>query len=256
MNTVRAIFWDLGNVLLRYDHFYVCLRLARLSGRAPQEVKECIYGKSVWGPETLSYQFDIGALMIDDFLKRVRERLKIEFTPLGPTVSRIQEAFGNCFEMDRDIWRLIWFFADKEKCPRVIAQGILSNINVLQFALALDTFSALKLKKNGGTMDFHTVSFEERMVKPMKGIYAAAFVRSWRVCFLEAKYDLKPEECLFLDDRPENIEAAEDFGIKAELVESYGYKNVSAILDRYGIPLPPADYVAWPIRQQRKVKSL
>ena len=48
------------------------------------------------------------------------------------------------------------------------------------------------------------------MIKPEAGIYYA----------LIEKYDLKAEECVFLDDKAENIEAAKRLGFHGIVVKS------------------------------------
>ena len=50
---------------------------------------------------------------------------------------------------------------------------------------------------------FRTGNVASKMVKPEPGIYR----------LLLERYDLKPEECVFLDDTEKNLEAAEAFGI-------------------------------------------
>ena len=53
-------------------------------------------------------------------------------------------------------------------------------------------------------LDGRVISSEEHMVKPNADIYITLLQR----------YSLKPEECLFTDDRAENIAAAEALGIQ------------------------------------------
>ena len=52
-------------------------------------------------------------------------------------------------------------------------------------------------------VDGGILSYRDKMVKPEPGIYR----------LLLERYDLKPEECVFLDDTEKNLEAAEAFGI-------------------------------------------
>lgn len=54
-------------------------------------------------------------------------------------------------------------------------------------------------------LDGMVISCEEHMIKPEKGIYT-------RLC---EKYGLLPEECLFTDDRMENIDGAREAGMDA-----------------------------------------
>lgn len=59
-------------------------------------------------------------------------------------------------------------------------------------------------------IDGKLVSYMVKMAKPEREIYEA----------LVDKFRLKPEECLFFDDRKENVEAAEAFGIQSVQVFS------------------------------------
>ena len=52
-------------------------------------------------------------------------------------------------------------------------------------------------------LDGLVVSAEEKLLKPQAEIYHVLYDR----------YDLKPEECVFLDDTQKNLDAAEKFGI-------------------------------------------
>lgn len=254
---IRAIIWDLGNVLASYREVgLIYKRLARFSGRhSPQDIKKMIFGwlgGPAWGREFLSYHYDIGWIDTDEFLSRLRKKLGIDAPPLGPSDDRLKEAFNYCFEMDKDIRRALWFLADKDFCPRKISQGILSNINELQWNFVLSALPALRLRNDRerpGAIDVHVVSFREKMVKPEIGIYALTFAEMWREHYRNTKHELKPQEILFCDDRMENVLAAEEVGWRAECVESYGYQTLSAILDRYGVPLPPDDYIPPPERK-------
>ena len=60
-------------------------------------------------------------------------------------------------------------------------------------------------------VDGGVISYEVQIVKPEPGIYQA----------LLEKYNLKAEECVFLDDRTDNIEAAEALGFHGIVVKSY-----------------------------------
>lgn len=60
-------------------------------------------------------------------------------------------------------------------------------------------------------MDGGVVSFKVGLTKPDPAMFEK---------FLSI-YDLKPEECLFIDDTPENVEAATDLGFKGIVFHSY-----------------------------------
>lgn len=84
---------------------------------------------------------------------------------------------------------------------------LLSNYGKTSFEAARDhgRLSFLPLVDGG------VISYEVKSVKPEPGIYEA----------LLAKYRLKAEESVFLDDRADNITAAEQLGFHGIVVESY-----------------------------------
>lgn len=67
-------------------------------------------------------------------------------------------------------------------------------------------------------MDGGLLSFQARMTKPNPEFYKK---------FLE-EYNLKAEECVFIDDTPENVEVANELGFKGIVFDSY--ENVVAKL--------------------------
>ena len=75
-------------------------------------------------------------------------------------------------------------------------------------------------------LDGRIVSSEEHVVKPERAIYELTCER----------FGLKAGECVFTDDRQENIDAAQNFGMKAVLFESAEqYENrLREIISEYG----------------------
>ena len=98
---------------------------------------------------------------------------------------------------------------------------LLSNYGKTSFEAARDhgRLSFLPL------VDGSVISYEVQIVKPEPGIYHA----------LLEKYDLKAEECVFLDDRADNIEAARALGFLGIVVESYeqAKKELETICTEY-----------------------
>jgi len=96
--------------------------------------------------------------------------------------------------------------------------GILSN---------LPSPLGARLRARDGFLDRFdhvTFSFELGCVKPQREIYEHA-VRGLGVA---------PEEALFIDDRPENIEGARAAGLHAELYSKWG--DFGEVPARYGLP--------------------
>jgi putative hydrolase of the HAD superfamily len=75
--------------------------------------------------------------------------------------------------------------------------------------------------------DHQTFSYELGVVKPAEAIYRHSL----------QGLGVTPEQALFLDDRPGNIEGARAIGVQAELY--LGWEDMSEnIAPRYGLPLP------------------
>ncbi|MBR5967368.1 MAG: HAD family phosphatase [Lachnospiraceae bacterium] len=62
-----------------------------------------------------------------------------------------------------------------------------------------------------GLEDGRVISFEEKILKPDARIYNLLFDR----------YGLKAEECVFLDDTPENVDGAKAVGMKGIVFKDY-----------------------------------
>ena len=93
----------------------------------------------------------------------------------------------------------------------------LSNWNDIKFPIALKEFPFL------GLFDGRIVSGEVKLAKPDPLIYQ----------LLLNTYKLNPRECLFIDDRLENVEAARALGI--ESVQFISPRQLEQELIQYGI---------------------
>ena len=90
---------------------------------------------------------------------------------------------------------------------------ILSNYGSCSFALNSPRYSFLPLA------DGKLISYEVQLLKPEPEIYR---------CLCE-RFGLKPEECVFIDDVPANVEGARGLGFAG--IVFTGYEDASAQLD-------------------------
>jgi len=74
-----------------------------------------------------------------------------------------------------------------------------------------------------GLFDGHVFSFEVGMAKPEKGIYLLAL----------RKFRLKPEECVYIDNQPENLPPAQGIGIKS--IKFQGAEKLKQQLKNLGV---------------------
>ncbi len=121
----------------------------------------------------------------------------------------LQAMIDNDPEIEKDIRRVLdnvdtmvvhndyaipWIMALKEKGYRTLYLSNFSRKARVECAQALDFLPYL----DGGIL-----SYQEKVIKPMPEIYE----------LLIERYQLAPEECVFLDDTLVNLEAAGKFGI-------------------------------------------
>lgn len=180
---IRNIVLDMGNVLLDYNPAFVLNAFC-----SSEEEKEIIDRELFNGPEWKLG--DRGDIKDKDRFELVKGRVPENY----------HEALRNC----ADHWDICMTPLDgaKEFCEQVKNSGygiyILSNASDLFYVyfpkfLPLDFFNGVFVSS-----DYH-------MLKPDVNIYKA---------FLE-KYSLKADECLFVDDREDNVAGAGAAGLNS-----------------------------------------
>lgn len=204
---IRAVIFDYGGVIKEAHGLFVDIadlyKLPReyvLSKR--EEVKPVMN------------QFDKGLLSEDDFWKKISEIL-------GHPIP--EDIIKTVREVQRETYRKDFAFFpemlefNKELRGSGIKTAILSNILI---------FQAEVIREKEGYKDFDAVilSYEEGMRKPEDlDFYHLA----------PKRLGVKPEECIFIDDKEENLPSAQSIGIKTVLFKNsqQTIKEVSNIID-------------------------
>ena len=131
---------------------------------------------------------DNGTISREDAVKILEEKLPER---LKSTCKDIIYHFQEYQTLNDDICKVI--IQLKEKGYKVYA---LSNTHV-------SVYEDMQNRYIGKYFDGYIISALEKLMKPNEEIYLKLF----------EKFDLKPEECFFIDDRPENIEGARQIGM-------------------------------------------
>jgi 2-haloacid dehalogenase len=184
--TVKAVIFDIGNVLLEWDPrgFY-----DRVYGRAR---REALFAEVAL--DAMNLEVDRGA-------------------PFRASVYALAEKHPEYTAEIRD-WHDRWIEMASPEIPRSVAllralrrKGIpvhaLSNFGIDTFELAAAHYDFL------AEFDRRFISGHLRLIKPDAAIYAT----------VEADLGFPPETLLFADDRPENIAAARARGWQVHLFE-------------------------------------
>lgn len=178
----KNIIFDLGHVLVNFhpNRF--------LEQRIPLEKREKIRTLIFLGEEWQN--LDRGTLTQEEALEKFIQKMPEEEKLLR---SVFPQYLSDCLSENQE----------NSKClARLKQKGyalyILSNFH-------RDLYEKIRKEwRMFGAFDGEVVSCYYHLMKPEKEIYTT----------LLEKYALIPEECIFIDDRKENIEAAEKLGIK------------------------------------------
>lgn len=175
---IKAIVFDLGNVLVDFDYSIAAKRIAHFCNLSIKDIPKILLNSQI------TRVFEEGKIQPEDFFLRVKDLLGLDIS---------YEAFV-------PIWNEVFFLSAKNRSVFSLANilrdkykiAVLSNINTLHFGY---------LKKNFPVFDiFHAVfaSCDMGLVKPDLKIYNEVL----------SVLKVGPEEVFYTDDREELIKSA------------------------------------------------
>ncbi len=189
---IQNIIFDIGNVLASFRWQDLFKDLGFTGEKFNRIAAATVLHPTMWN------EFDRSLMRDEEIIAKCIERApeyEQEIRLIFTKTELLVEEYAHSFE---------WINGLKDQGYHVY---LLSNYGRTSFEAARDhgRLSFLPLVDGG------VISYEVQIVKPEPGIYTA----------LLNKYKLKAEECVFLDDRAENIAAAEALGFHGIVVESY-----------------------------------
>ena len=198
---IKNIILDVGKVLVEWDTEYAFRELG-LDGEAGRAVAAATVASPDWN--------ELDRSLLTD------EEILAKFIARAPEYEKeIRMVWDN---IALPIWQYDyarpWIRAMKRNGYRVY---ILSNYSRYTYEHTREALSFLE------DVDGALFSFQVKQIKPEPEIYRS----------LLAKYSLNPQECIFLDDRRENVEAAEAQGIAG--IQFTGYEEALLELKRRGV---------------------
>lgn len=198
---IKNVIFDLGRVLIDWNP------RGYLDKKINDETKIEILFKEVFGSQEWQ-DLDRGTISEEEAIKRFKDRC--------PTChTEIDDMFEHIIELIPPLEKNIKTF---EEVAAKYDTFILSNFGHRTFELVFNKYPWFKLFKG------KVVSSHVKMLKPEKEIYLE----------LINKYDLIPEETIFIDDTFVNVEASEALGIRT--IHYTGEKDLREMLKEL-IPL-------------------
>ncbi len=186
---IRNIVFDIGNVLAGFiwEEFYHSFGYT-------EEIFEKLANATVKNP--FWNEMDRGKLSDDELLEG--------FIKNDPSVElEIREVLKDVRGMIlRYDYAIPWITELKEKGYRVYVISNFAHKAHMDCMEALDFLNEI----DGGIL-----SYQVKLIKPAPEIYK----------LLCSKYDLKAEECVFIDDLPKNVEAAKAVGMQGIVFQTF-----------------------------------
>lgn len=180
---IKNIIFDMGNVLLDYNP-QISMQILGINEEAKPVILKELFGGNEW------IQLDLGNINVDEAYDSIKSRIREEF----------HADLRKCI----DGWDICMKPLDgaREFCEFIKSKGfgvyVLSNAHK-SFYRYFPRYFDLEF------FDGVVVSADIHIVKPDVRIYE----------HILEKYNLKAEECLFIDDRQDNVEGAEKAGMNA-----------------------------------------
>ncbi|MFA5357188.1 MAG: HAD family phosphatase [Candidatus Omnitrophota bacterium] len=182
---IKAVIFDLGNVLVDFDHMIAARRISEFTDKAPRDIFDLFFDSE------LTALFEEGKISVPDFFSGVKSMLN----------SRLD------YERFLPIWNEIFFLSENNRAVYELAKilkgryktALLSNVNTLHFDYLRNNFPVFDV------FDKIITSFEAKARKPEPSIYNKA---------LEA-LGSSPGETFYTDDRKELVESARGLGIRS-----------------------------------------
>jgi len=187
-HVIEVLLFDLGNVILPFNHYQIAEKLARFSERKELSDPPRIFSYLFDRQEGAVNDYEIGKLSSIEFFNQVKERFKLIMT-----FDTFVPIWNEIFAENHDVSKLIRSLKGNKRL------GLLSNTNPLHFEYALSTFPILNL------FDKWILSHEVGFKKPAVEIFLKAM--EWT--------SVPPMKILFIDDIKEHVEVAASLGMQA-----------------------------------------
>ena len=183
---IKYLFFDLGKVLFDFDHEKGCRQIAAVSGCSAEDVDAALFKSG------LEDSFETGLVDATEFHSQF-----CQSSGGSPSKSDLLTACSDIFTMNVSMMPVVGQLAGVG-----FPMGILSNTCSAHWDYLFKKHTILRENFRD-----YVLSYESKSMKPDPKIYADAI----KVANLPAN------EIFFIDDKPENVEAAIAAGIDAVL---------------------------------------
>ena len=185
--SIEVILFDLGNVILPFNHYQIAEKLSRFSQanefHDPQKIFSHIFDfqRGAINP------FDAGKLSPEQFFQSLKGTLRLSIT-----FEEFIPIWTDIFIEDREVSEIILSLKGRRRL------GLLSNTDLLHFNYILSKFPIIR------NFEKYILSYEVGSKKPDVQIFQEAM--KWA--------SVEPERILFIDDTRSHVEVALSLGMQ------------------------------------------
>lgn len=185
---IENVIFDIGKVLVSFE-WQKYLQDIGIKGEAYKQIAEHIF-EDAW------IQMDK-----EDCDEAETRRRAVEAVPDYPREANL--VYDRLYDISAPFdYAFGWLQSVKDRGYKIY---LLSNFGRFPFEVLSKKYTFL------GLADGRVISYELEEVKPDRAIYD----------FLLQKYDLNPSQCVFIDDREENVATAQALGMTGIVFASY-----------------------------------
>ncbi len=190
-SSIELIIFDLGNVILPFNHYQIAEKLSRFSinHEEPKEIFSFLFDieKGAVNP------YETGKISTLEFFESIKRYLKLSIS-----FDEFKPIWNDIFWEDNEVSKIIYALKGKKRL------FLLSNTNPLHFDYILSRFPVIRV------FDRWILSYEVGFKKPAIEIFETAM-----------KYSLtEPQNIIFIDDVKSHVDVASSLGMKAIHFES------------------------------------
>jgi putative hydrolase of the HAD superfamily len=183
---IEVILYDLGNVILPFNHHQIAEKLSRSARRKEFQDPKKLFSYLFDLQKGVVNRFDAGKVSSQEFFQSLKETLGLslsfpEFIPIWSDIFIEDQGVSQIILSQKGSWRL----------------GLLSNTDPLHFNYILSKFPIVK------AFDKWILSYEVGFKKPAVEIFRAAI--AWA--------SAEPQQILFIDDVKTHVDAAVSLGM-------------------------------------------
>jgi len=181
---IRLVIFDIGRVILDFDHMITCRKLAKYSSKDEEYIYDYIFNSEVLN------EYEKGKITSAKMFEAISDKLGLDIP-----FEKFKRIWGDIFTLKEGIEELI------RRVKKAASIAVLSNTDEMHFDFIMDRVEIMK------DFDWLFLSHEIGFRKPDKEIFE----------YIRDVTGFAPNEMIFIDDIEEFVVAAKKYGIKGIL---------------------------------------